>query len=87
MLLENNESTFEDLDKAYLALLAAKNGLVEKVDSDKTKLNELIERADKIDLSFYTKESAESFVIVLKQAKLIMKNKIVKKDCFKYKTI
>ena len=41
MLLENNESTFEDLDKAYLALLAAKNGLVEKVDSDKTKLNSL----------------------------------------------
>ncbi|MCI9629393.1 TIM-barrel domain-containing protein [Thomasclavelia cocleata] len=77
VLLENNESTFEDLDKAYLALLAAKNGLVEKVDSDKTKLNELIERADKIDLSFYTKESAESFVTVLKQAKLIMADETV----------
>ena len=72
MLLTNEEATFEELDKAYQALLAAKNGLVEKVDSDKTKLNDLIEKADQIDLSFYTKQSADNFIMALNQAKVIM---------------
>lgn len=70
--LTNDEATFEELDKAYQALLAAKNGLVEKVDSDKAKLNELIEKADKIDLSFYTKESADNFITALNHAKVIL---------------
>ena len=71
-VLTNNESTFEDLDSAYQTLLAAKNGLVQKVGTDKSKLNELIEKADQINLSFYTKESADKLETALNDAKAVM---------------
>ena len=71
-VLANSESTFEELDSAYQTLLAAKNGLVKIVVIDKTALNEAIEKADQIDLSFYTKESADKLETALKAAKAVM---------------
>lgn len=71
-VLVDDKAVFEDIDKAYQALLAAKNGLVEKVDSDKTKLEELVEQADKINLSFYTKESADKLTAALTKAKAVI---------------
>ena len=70
--LANSKSTFEELDSAYQTLLAAKNGLVKIEDTDKTALNEAIEKADQIDLSFYTKESADKLETALKAAKIVM---------------
>ncbi|WP_084300788.1 discoidin domain-containing protein [Thomasclavelia saccharogumia] len=71
-VLANSKSTFEELDSAYQTLLAAKNGLVKIEDTDKTALNEAIEKADQIDLSFYTKESADKLETALKAAKIVM---------------
>lgn len=70
-ILTDENRTDEMMEEAYLKLSAAMNGLKDKVDSDKKLLSEAIKKAEAINLSYYTKESAQRLTAAIKAAKQI----------------
>lgn len=70
-VLADTERTDEMMEAAYEQLAAAIHGLVDKVETDKDALRKAIEKAEAIDLSLYTKASADRLTAALKAAKLI----------------
>ena len=61
-------------------LTAAINGLQEVGNADKTELKEAIDKAEGIDLSFYTKDSADAFTKALNNAKEVFDNEAATQD-------
>ena len=70
-VLAEENSDKEAIENAYMNLTAAINGLQEASNADRTRLKEAIERAEGINLSFYTKESADKLTEALKEAKKV----------------
>ena len=77
-VLENENMTQEQVDKALNALNAAIKGLTLKPEQpvvvDKTTLNEAIEEASKVDPAPYTQESWDVFAAALKTAQTVAAN-------------
>ena len=70
----------EALESAYVKLTAAINGLQEIANADKTELGEAIDKAAGIDLSFYTKDSADALIEALNNAKNVYANEAATQD-------
>lgn len=75
---ENPQATQEEVNQAYVALRQAIFGLREI--PSKEKLEELIQKAEKIDLSKYTESSAQAVKTALAQAKAVKDNRNATKD-------
>lgn len=69
----NQDATQEEVNQAYVTLRQAIFGLREI--PSKEKLEELIKKAEKIDLSKYTEESAQAVRTALAQAKAVKDNR------------
>lgn len=78
--LEEENHTVESLETAYINLMSSINGLQDKIDSDKEALKDLINKAENIDLSFYTKDSSDKLVEVLVRAKAVLANQSVDQE-------
>ena len=77
-VLENSKATAEEVNESYNILLRAYLNL--RLNPDKSKLEELINRANSIDLSIYTKESANRLRIATDKAKEILESKEASKE-------
>ena len=73
-VLAEQSDDAEALESACMKLTAAINGLQEIVNADKTELKEAIDKAEEINLSFYTKDSADALIAALKNAKNVYDN-------------
>ena len=77
---DNNSASKEDVSVAIEALKTAINGMEESEEEipdkvvDKSKLEVAIKEAKKIDLSKYTKESADNFRKVISDAEVVLKD-------------
>lgn len=72
-VIDNKEATAEQVTKAHADLQNAVFGL--RLIPNKDKLDELIKKAEKMDLSGYTEESVTVFKDALVQAKAVMADK------------
>lgn len=72
-VIDNKEATAEQVTKAHTDLQNAVFGL--RLIPNKDKLDELIKKAEKMDLSGYTEESVTVFKDALVQAKAVMADK------------
>ena len=79
-VLAEQSSDEKALESAYMNLTAAINGLQEVGNADKTELKEAIDKAEEIDLSFYTKDSADALTKALNNAKEIFDNEAATQD-------
>lgn len=77
-IYENPDATQEEVNQAYVTLRQAIFGL-RKIPS-KEKLEDLIKKAEKMDLSKYTEESAQAVRIALVQAKAVKDNRNATED-------
>ena len=78
VVLENEEATQEEVNKAINKLNDAISKLVNKPEIsevDKSKLEEVINKAEAIDISKYTQESVDVLNEKLKEAKDVLNNK------------
>lgn len=76
----NDAATAAQLDEAYRNLKAAINGLQVVVNTDKSALKEAIAEAEKINVSFYTKESVDAFEKALQYAKEVFDDQTVTQE-------
>ena len=78
IVYENVNSTQVEVDKAYEGLL--RSYLELRLKPDKSLLEDLINKANKIDLAKYTEVSAKNFTMALNNAKKIFSDDEVSKD-------
>ena len=71
-ILAKEDATQEEIDAAYAQLQNAVFGL--RLIPDKSKLEDLIQDAEKVDTSKYTEESANAFTAALNHAKEVFAN-------------
>lgn len=72
VILENEDATQEEVDAAYDALLQAIFGL--RFIPDKSKLEELLGEAEKIDINRYTEKTASVFSAAFERAKEVLQD-------------
>lgn len=77
-VLENSKATVEEVDEAYNSLLRAYLKL--RLNPDKSKLEELINKANSIDLSIYTEESSSRVRAAVAEAKKIVASNEAEKE-------
>ena len=78
VILSDNEATQEQIDDAYNKLIRAYLDL--RLIPDKSKLEELINKAEAIDVSKYTEESVSILNIKLKEVKELLGNEEATQD-------
>lgn len=79
-VLAEQSSDEKALESAYMNLTVAINGLQEVGNADKTELKEAIDKAEGINLSFYTKDSADALTKALNNAKEVFGNETTTQD-------
>ena len=77
-ILSNKEATQEQIDEEYNKLIRAYLDL--RLIPDKSKLEELINKAESIDTSKYTEESVNLFREKVKEVKVVLDNKEATQD-------
>ena len=77
-VLENSKATVEEVDEAYNSLL--RSYLKLRLNPDKSKLEELINKANSIDLSIYTEESSSRVRAAVAEAKKIVASNEAEKE-------
>lgn len=78
--LEDEAASQDELENAYTALKAAINGLQDQPEANKSDLGALIEKAEGINESLYTKDSVDALKKALDEAKAVFGNEAADQD-------